>query len=35
VTFAVASGDLPREKVAICIGGGQPLAGVPHLRTEL
>ena len=33
--FTVRSGDLPNEKVAISIGGGQPLAGIPHLKTEL
>ena len=35
VTFTVASGDLPKEKVAISVGGGQPLAGIPHLKREL
>ncbi len=35
VTFTVASGDLPKEKVEISVGGGQPLAGIPHLKTEL
>ena len=35
VTFMVASGDLPTEKVAISVGGGQPLANVPHLKGEL
>jgi beta-glucosidase len=35
VTFTVASGDLPKEKVAISVGGGQPLAGIPHLKGEL
>ena len=35
VTFTVASGDLPKEKVEVSVGGGQPLAGVPHLKGEL
>jgi beta-glucosidase len=35
VTFTVASGDLPRGKVEVSVGGGQPLAGIPHLKTEL
>ncbi len=35
VTFAVASGDLPKEKVEVSVGGGQPLANVPHLKGEL
>jgi beta-glucosidase len=35
VTFTIPSGDLPEEKTAISVGGGQPLAGIPHLKTEL
>jgi beta-glucosidase len=35
VMFTVASGDLPKEKVAISVGGGQPLAGIPHLKGVL
>jgi beta-glucosidase len=35
VTFTIPSGDLPKEKVAISVGGGQPLTGIPHLKTEL
>ena len=35
VTFAVGPGDLPREKVEVSVGGGQPLAGIPHVKSEL
>jgi beta-glucosidase len=35
VTFAVASADLPKGKVEVSVGGGQPLADVPHLKGEL
>jgi beta-glucosidase len=35
VTFAVGSGDLPRSAVEVSVGGGQPLAGTPHLRGSL
>jgi beta-glucosidase len=35
VTFAVASGDLPKEKVEVSVGGGQPLAGIPHVKGTL
>jgi beta-glucosidase len=35
VTFTVASGDLPKEKVEVSVGGGQPLANIPHLKGEL
>ena len=35
VTFSVNSADLPNAKVAISIGGGQPLANIPHLIGEL
>lgn len=35
VTFTVASGDLPKEKVDVSVGGGQPLPNVPHLKGEL
>jgi beta-glucosidase len=34
VTFTVASSDLPKEKVAVSVGGGQPLAGVAHVKSE-
>ncbi len=30
VEFAVGAGDLPKGKVKISVGGGQPVAGVPH-----
>src|SRR5450759_1858367 len=35
VTFRVASDDLPKEKVEIGVGGGQPLPNIPHLTGEL
>ena len=35
VTFTVASDDLPKEKVKIGVGGGQPLPNIPHLTGEL
>jgi beta-glucosidase len=35
VTFTVGSGDLPEEKVEVSVGGGQPLANIPHLKGEL
>jgi beta-glucosidase len=35
VTFTVGSGDLPKEKVEVSVGGGQPLANIPHLKGEL
>jgi beta-glucosidase len=35
VTFAVPAADLPKGPVAISVGGGQPLAGVPHVKGTL
>ena len=35
VTFTLPFADLPKEKVTISVGGGQPLAGIPHLKTAL
>ncbi len=35
VSFSVPSADLPNGKVAISVGGGQPLANIPHLIGEL
>ncbi len=35
VTFTVASSDLPKERVEISVGGGQPLAGIPHVKGGL
>ncbi len=35
VTFTVASGDLPKEKVEVSVGGGQPLPGTAHVKGEL
>jgi beta-glucosidase len=34
VAFSVAAGDLPKEKVVVSVGGGQPLAGIPHVKIE-
>jgi beta-glucosidase len=35
VTFTVAAGALPVEKVEVSVGGGQPLAGIPHVKGTL
>ena len=35
VSFTIAPGDLPREKVDVSVGGGQPLAGVPHVKGKI
>jgi beta-glucosidase len=35
VSFSVPSADLPNGKVQISVGGGQPLANIPHLIGEL
>ncbi len=35
VSFPVPSADLPNGKVAISVGGGEPLANIPHLIGEL
>ena len=35
VSFSVPSADLPKSKVAISVGGGQPLANIPHLIADL
>ena len=32
VTFVVPAENLPRSAVEISVGGGQPLAGVPHVK---
>jgi beta-glucosidase len=35
LTFLVASADLPKAKLEISVGGGQPLANIPHLIRAL
>ena len=35
VSFTVISDDLPKYKVAVSVGGGQPLAGISHVRGTL
>ena len=35
VKFTVAAEDVPKDKVEISVGGGQPLAGTPHVRRTL
>jgi beta-glucosidase len=35
VTFRVAAEDLPPAAVEVSVGGGQPLAGIPHVKGEL
>jgi len=31
VEFTVSARDLPKEKVKISVGGGQPVGAVPHV----
>ncbi|HUP02983.1 MAG TPA: glycoside hydrolase family 3 C-terminal domain-containing protein [Bryobacteraceae bacterium] len=35
VKFTVAAGDLPKTKVDVSVGGGQPLAGIAHVQGSL
>jgi hypothetical protein len=35
VTFTIGSDDLPKSPVEVSVGGGQPLASIPHLRGRL
>jgi beta-glucosidase len=35
VAFTVGSDDLPAGKLQVSVGGGQPLAGMPHVKGEL
>jgi beta-glucosidase len=35
MTFTVPADALPKEKVTISVGGGQPLAGTPYMKTTL
>jgi beta-glucosidase len=35
VTFTLGTDDLPKSAVEVSVGGGQPLAGTPHVRGRL
>jgi hypothetical protein len=35
VRFMVPAESLPKSPVAISVGGGQPLAGIPHVGGQL
>jgi len=35
VEFALGPDDLPKTKVAISVGSGQPLPGIPHLQSAI
>jgi len=35
VTFQLAAEDLPKTSVEVSVGGGQPLAGIPHVKGVL
>jgi hypothetical protein len=35
VNFTLAADDLPKSKVEISVGGGQPLSYIPHLTGSL
>ena len=35
VTFTLGSDELPKSAVEVSVGGGQPLAGTPHVRGSL
>jgi beta-glucosidase len=35
VTFVIPSENLPRSAVEVSVGGGQPLAGIPHVKDTL
>jgi len=35
VTFTLGTDDLPKPAVEVSVGGGQPLAGTPHVRGRL
>ena len=35
VTFTVPSGDVPKSKVEVSVGGGQPVGSTPHLKGSL
>ena len=35
VKFTVAAEDVPKEKVEIGVGGGQPVGSTPHVESSL
>jgi hypothetical protein len=35
VEFVLGADDLPKTKVAISVGSGQPVPGVPHVQTTI
>jgi beta-glucosidase len=35
VSFTLGPDDVPKSKVEICVGGGQPLADIPHVQGTL
>jgi len=35
VRFTIGTDDLPKPAVEVSVGGGQPLAGTPHVRGRL
>jgi beta-glucosidase len=35
VSFTLGTGDLPKSAVEVSVGGGQPLAHIPHVRGSL
>jgi beta-glucosidase len=35
VSFMLGADDLPKDKVEITVGGGQPLANIPHVKGTL
>ena len=35
VTFAVAAADLPKSRLVVSVGAGQPLVGVPHVARSV
>jgi beta-glucosidase len=35
VKFTIAADDIPKGKVEICVGGGQPLGNTPHVKGSL
>jgi len=35
VSFTVSAAELPKSKTEISVGGGQPVAGIPHVTGSL
>jgi beta-glucosidase len=35
VTFAVAAADLPKSRLVVSVGAGQPLVAVPHVERSV